>query len=384
MIHQKNKLIFQDEPQQTAKSTTEQLQAWYSLAAVSDRNPDHAELCKIYLRSQGSDWIYGAARNGDAYAMYTLGKMYLNGIGVEQNATRSATWFSKASAAGISFAHYELAKLCRDGDGLDTDEEYANSLFKTAIQTLLQQEKFFPNPYAQFILATVYEYGLGVNKDMGLAKQWRDRAENGIEIQCLNEQEDGEIITPRPLTIISTDSVATLQNSSDTILPSSSPTNTILISAPVESTTALPPQKIGSASAIDNKKILKEKPLKKEKTKKSISNRSDTEIECVDFLDMIAPSVTDFKHDDYFVCGNTFRCVWAIREYPTETEEMAILRELGEHSGVTLHVYIRPVTPYEENKILKEAERRNRHKRLNATDRKQALSAEANCRIWTH
>lgn len=35
-----------------------------------------------------------------------------------------------------------------------------------------------------------------------------------------------------------------------------------------------------------------------------------------DFLDMISPSVVKFN-TDYFICGNTFRCVWALREYPT-------------------------------------------------------------------
>ena len=46
-----------------------------------------------------------------------------------------------------------------------------------------------------------------------------------------------------------------------------------------------------------------------------------------DFLDMIAPSVIDFKVDHY-LCGNTYRCVWALREYPTATDEQAILRHL--------------------------------------------------------
>ena len=47
-----------------------------------------------------------------------------------------------------------------------------------------------------------------------------------------------------------------------------------------------------------------------------------------DFLDMVAPSVIDFKVDHY-LCGNTCRCVWALREYPTSTDEQAILRHLG-------------------------------------------------------
>ena len=59
------------------------------------------------------------------------------------------------------------------------------------------------------------------------------------------------------------------------------------------------------------------------------------DIRVQEFLDMIAPSVIKFN-TDHFICGNTFRCVWALREYPTSTEEQAILKRLGEKDGVTL------------------------------------------------
>ena len=69
------------------------------------------------------------------------------------------------------------------------------------------------------------------------------------------------------------------------------------------------------------------------------------------FLDMIAPSVVKFE-PDHFICGNTFRCVWALREYPTQTDEQAILRHLGEKDGITLRIYTRQVTPAEERRII--------------------------------
>lgn len=77
------------------------------------------------------------------------------------------------------------------------------------------------------------------------------------------------------------------------------------------------------------------------------------------FLDMIAPSVIKFEVD-HFICGNTFRCVYALREYPTITKEQAILRHLGEKEGVTLHIYTRQVHYSEENRILQDASNRNR------------------------
>lgn len=52
-------------------------------------------------------------------------------------------------------------------------------------------------------------------------------------------------------------------------------------------------------------------------------------------------SVIQF-YTDHYICGNTYRSVWALREYPTATDEQAILRHLGEKDGVTLRIYTRP------------------------------------------
>ena len=53
------------------------------------------------------------------------------------------------------------------------------------------------------------------------------------------------------------------------------------------------------------------------------------------FIDMIAPSIIKFN-TDHFICGNTYRCVWALREYPTSTNEQAILRHLEKRMGLPL------------------------------------------------
>jgi len=96
-----------------------------------------------------------------------------------------------------------------------------------------------------------------------------------------------------------------------------------------------------------------------------------------EFLDMIAPSVIRF-FTDYFICGNTYRSVWALREYPTATEEQAILRHLGEKDGVTLHIYTRHVAPVEERKIISNAANKNRMQRSSTQDLQQTVTAESN------
>ena len=96
-----------------------------------------------------------------------------------------------------------------------------------------------------------------------------------------------------------------------------------------------------------------------------------------DFLDMVAPSVIDFKVDHY-LCGNTCRCVWALREYPTSTDEQAILRHLGEMDGVTIRIYTRQVTPAEEKRIIQNAANKNRLNSSNTNDLQQTVTAESN------
>ena len=51
---------------------------------------------------------------------------------------------------------------------------------------------------------------------------------------------------------------------------------------------------------------------KQPKTKANL--REDAKIK--DFLDMITPGIIKFQAG-HFICGNTYRCVWALREYPT-------------------------------------------------------------------
>jgi hypothetical protein len=96
-----------------------------------------------------------------------------------------------------------------------------------------------------------------------------------------------------------------------------------------------------------------------------------------DFLDMIAPGIIKFN-TDHFICGNTYRCVWALREYPTATDEQAILRHLGEKDGVTLRIYTRQVTAAEEKRIIHNAANKNRMDKSSTNDLQQTVTAESN------
>ena len=100
------------------------------------------------------------------------------------------------------------------------------------------------------------------------------------------------------------------------------------------------------------------------------------EIRTKDFFDMILPGTIRFLSDHYII-GDSYRCVWAIREYPPSTEEQAILSQLADRSGVTLRIYHRLVESMEQRKIIQNATRRNRLK-SGGNDVNETIEAEGN------
>ena len=115
--------------------------------------------------------------------------------------------------------------------------------------------------------------------------------------------------------------------------------------------------------------MLKRKP-------KILTPEQAEEIRTKDFFDMILPGTIKFLSDHYIV-GDSYRCVWAVREYPPSTEEQAILSQLADRNGVTLRIYHRLVESMEQRKIIQNATRRNRLK-SGGNDVSESIEAEGN------
>ena len=100
------------------------------------------------------------------------------------------------------------------------------------------------------------------------------------------------------------------------------------------------------------------------------------EAQLKDFFDMVAPSAVKFMAD-HFIFGDTYRCVWAIREYPPATSDQAILSRFGDKENVTLHIYSRYVDAAEQRKIIQNAQRKN--KMLSTSeDLQESIKGEGN------
>lgn len=95
-----------------------------------------------------------------------------------------------------------------------------------------------------------------------------------------------------------------------------------------------------------------------------------------DYFDCIAPSTIKFMNN-YYIVGDSYRCAWAIREYPPSTEEQAMLSKIADKNGVTLRIYHRFVDAMEQKRIVQNAMRKNKMK-ATATDVTECVEAEGN------
>ena len=115
---------------------------------------------------------------------------------------------------------------------------------------------------------------------------------------------------------------------------------------------------------------------KKQKKKKKMPEQAPRP---KDFLDMIAPAAIKFN-TDHFILGSRYHTAMALKSYPPMTDELALLRGLGDMGGVNLRLTARQVTPAEEDAILHAATNKSRMERSNTNDYKQSVTAEANLR----
>ena len=90
----------------------------------------------------------------------------------------------------------------------------------------------------------------------------------------------------------------------------------------------------------------------------TVSPEEEMSTELRSFFDMIAPNNIQF-YPEYFVCGNTYRSVWAVIGFNYSTDRLALLSELSAKTGVTIHIYNNQLPALAEKRVIEQAERKN-------------------------
>ena len=114
----------------------------------------------------------------------------------------------------------------------------------------------------------------------------------------------------------------------------------------------------------------------KKKKQIELTEEQKEEIRIKDFFDRILPSTIKFSTDHYIV-GDSYRCVWAIKEYPPTTEELALFSQLADRNNLTVRLYSRLVDALEQRKIIQNATRKNKLS-TGSNDAMENITAEGN------
>ncbi len=112
------------------------------------------------------------------------------------------------------------------------------------------------------------------------------------------------------------------------------------------------------------------------KKKAELTEEQKEEIRIKDFFGRILPSTIKF-YTDHYIIGDSYRCVWAIKEYPPTTEELALFSQLADRNNVTVRLYSRLVDGLEQRKIIQNAARRNKL-HTGSDDALENITAEGN------
>lgn len=105
-----------------------------------------------------------AAEQGDLYAQYNLGMMYVFGQGTAKDEERGVAWYRRAAERGFAPAQYSLGQAYEEVIGVWRDEVLAVEWYRKAAEQGYGK--------AQFSLGLMYARGLGVQADLVQAYKW--------------------------------------------------------------------------------------------------------------------------------------------------------------------------------------------------------------------
>ena len=109
-------------------------------------------------------WITLAAEQGDADAQFSLGLMYLQGLGVFLDNKTAVKWFTLAAEQGRARAQFYLGEMYHEGQNVPQDHTTAVKWYRLAAEQ--------GNVAAQFNLGWMYHKGLGVAQNHEAARKW--------------------------------------------------------------------------------------------------------------------------------------------------------------------------------------------------------------------
>jgi TPR repeat protein len=152
---------------------------WIEAAASAGLPVAQLQLGRMLLQGLGVEcdrraayeWFLRAAQAGKFEAANMVGRCHENGWGVAASSALAAIWYSRAAKAGDAWAQYNLGHLLLDGNGVEQDRAAAfHWYFCAAAQG---------HARAMNLVARCCEEGWGTPRDRQAARTWYRRSARG-------------------------------------------------------------------------------------------------------------------------------------------------------------------------------------------------------------
>ena len=132
-------------------------------------------LPKIQIPQENPTWFdvcMKKALAGDSKAKYQLGNLYYSGKSIPRDYEKAAEWFTRASMDEIPEAQYRLAQMYQFGHGVEKDKELSGALYRKSQMNFQLQAGSKPDPANELKMARMFFYGQGEEQDYDKAEMW--------------------------------------------------------------------------------------------------------------------------------------------------------------------------------------------------------------------
>jgi uncharacterized protein len=134
--------------------------------------PNNGIQAQFFYNLALNGFIKSDRKNPNDSQEFRIGQMFYRGKGTVLDFTSAAHWFSLSAEKGNVQAQFQLARMFQIGEGVSIDEQRAQELYSAAFQGFMKSLKEEPDSGLQLKIRTMYQFGLGVEKNMTTAKQW--------------------------------------------------------------------------------------------------------------------------------------------------------------------------------------------------------------------
>jgi TPR repeat protein len=177
---------------------------WWSKAADQNLAVAQHNLAMMQIDTpDGQPDIEGAVKWLER-SLYTLGRIYADGVGVPEDDDKAFALLLAAGQGGLDRAQYDLAEMYRDGRGVAADQSRAAEWFRRAAMQGYAK--------AQNKLSIIYAKGRGVEADPVEALKWAILAAREGNREAENNR---EILAQR----LSSDQIVLAEQQADNFAP---------------------------------------------------------------------------------------------------------------------------------------------------------------------